>query len=93
MILLNVKLVRKIKQIIGWKGGGIYKRIDENRELLELLRREAPDLISKHAEIIGWLRSHDDFFCALESAVPLEDAQFYPAPNHDGRCFPRPWTD
>ena len=40
---------------------GIYKRIDENRELLELLKHEAPALLDNCWWIEGWLRSQDDF--------------------------------
>jgi len=90
----NAKIVRNLKRILGWVGGGVYKRIDENRELLELLRREAPDLVTKHPEIIGWLQSHDNFFCELEAVMPPEDVQFGPRQQMQGSDypgFPRPW--
>jgi hypothetical protein len=34
---MNMKLLSKVKNILGFTGGGVRKRIDENRELLELL--------------------------------------------------------
>lgn len=85
---------KRISGILGWMGGGVYKRIDENRELMELLRREAPDLVAKHPEIEHWLQDHDDFLCELEAAMPPKDVQFEhrqqtPGSNYPG--FPRPW--
>lgn len=87
----NAKVVSNIKRILGWVGGGVNKRIDENRELLELLRREAPDLVAKHPEIVNWLQSNDDFLCELHAVVPLEDAQFKSLAKGLGTGFPRPW--
>lgn len=81
------KTVDQVKKILARHQGGIYKRIDENRELLELLQREAPELLAKQPWIVGWLESQDGFLCDLESAVPLSDVQF-PKRTSD---FPRPW--
>jgi len=78
--------VQLLKKILGRHHGGIYKRIDENRELLELLQREAPELLAKQPWVVGWLESQDGFLCDLESAVPLTDVQFQKHPR-----FPRPW--
>lgn len=36
-----------VKKILGRHHGGIYKRIDENRELLELLQRAAASAASR----------------------------------------------
>lgn len=94
MLFGRLKALQRINGILGWMGGGVYKRIDENRELLELLRREVPDLVANHPEIVHWLQAHDDFFCGLETAMAPKDAQFHPRPqNLDGRDsgFPRPW--
>lgn len=91
----NAKIVRKLRRILGWVGGGVYKRIDENREVVELLHREAPDLVAKHPEIIGWLQSHDDFLCKLEATLPPDDVQFRPRQQMEGNGnpgFPRPWV-
>lgn len=40
---------------------GLTKRLDENRELFELLQNEAPELLSKFPWINGWLESQDRF--------------------------------
>lgn len=48
----------------GWHRG-IYKRIDENRELLELLQHEAPDLLERCPWVEGWLDTQDEFLSEL----------------------------
>jgi len=85
------RTLETVKQILARCGGGIYKRIDENRELLELLQKEAPELLEKQPWIMGWLESQDDFLCKLESAVPLADVQFRKQVGVRGCSFPRPW--
>ena len=72
----------------------MYKRIDENRELLELLQSESPEFLAKNPWVISWLKSNDDFFVELERAVQRKDGQFYflaktstIGPNQ----FPRKW--
>ena len=68
-----------------------FKRIDENRELLELLRKDAPELLTKQPWIESWLRSQDEFLNELAAQVPLDDAQFAPTPlGYPGHQFPRP---
>lgn len=88
-------LITEVKQTLGWNEGGIYKRIDENRELLELLRRDAPVFMANnHDWVESKLQSHDEFFCALLEQVPLETARFMDQAKHEspsGRRFPRPW--
>lgn len=74
--------------------GGIHKRIDENRELLELLDREAPVLLHAHPYIIHWIRSNDDFLSAIEEIVTAEDAPFKKrAASHYLGIYPRKWPD
>lgn len=93
-ILKAVQGFKRLSGILGWVGGGLYKRIDENRELMELLRREAPDLVAQHPEIANWLQAHDDFFCELESAMPPSDMRFgprQPMPGSEQPGFPRSW--
>lgn len=63
---------------------GIHKRIDENRELLELLQERAPEFLATHFWVEGWLRSQDDFLSDLSSALPVPN----PVPTGS---FPRPW--
>lgn len=84
-------LLSKVKRILGWTGGGVHKRIDENRELLELLQREAPDFLASHSWVEGWLKSNDEFFSALASTVPIDEGQFLAQAQRQPTVFPRAW--
>lgn len=65
---------------------GIHKRIDENRELLELLQQESPDLLDRCPWVEGWINSQDRFLFDLAVAAGTEN----PTGLATGR-FPRPW--
>lgn len=69
-------------------GGGALKRLDENRELLELLQAHAPELLQTHPQVKGWLKANDEVFeeLAAQSAALGMCERFSPRPN-----FPRPW--
>lgn len=71
-------------------GGGIHKRIDENRELLELLQVEAPQLLKECPWVIGWIQGNDEFFTSIAKAPELKgtNPRFRPL---DG--FPRDWPE
>lgn len=45
--------------------GGAGKRLDEHRELAELLRKKAPDLLQQHPWVNGWLESQDSYLDRL----------------------------
>lgn len=45
--------------------GGAGKRLDEHRELVELLRKKAPDLLQQHPWVNGWLESQDSYLDRL----------------------------
>lgn len=70
----------QIEHICRSTSRGIHKRIDENRELMELLQKEAPDLLKRCSWIEGWLESQDRFLCELASASKVESpiAHNYP---------------
>jgi len=80
-----------LQHAVGFVSGGVHKRIDENRELLELLLREAPDFMQRNFWVEGWLRGHDDFFVAIEKAVPVAQGQYLGVAKHSNGRFPRPW--
>jgi hypothetical protein len=84
-------LLSKMKSILGFAGGGVHKRIDENRELLELLQREAPEFLASHRWVEGWLASNDEFFVALASNVPITEGLFVAQARRRPDEFPRPW--
>jgi hypothetical protein len=88
---MSIPLPVSIPQILEKIGGGVYKRIDENRELLELLRAKAPKLLEECPWIIGWIQSNDELFTAMEKlSVQLmaTDQQFEKRPG-----FPRRWPE
>ena len=92
MVFKSKALIAKVKQILGFAGGGVQKRIDENRELYDLLSNKAPDFMASHPWVASWLQSHDEFFCALAEHVPVDSERFTATPvDHPGRPFPRPW--
>ena len=49
----------RIDAVMQWHGGrlAIYKRIDENRELLEFLKRKAPQLLEECPWLVWWIAS------------------------------------
>ncbi|MEB0032975.1 hypothetical protein QN372_19690 [Undibacterium sp. RTI2.1] len=83
----------QVKYALGYAGGGVHKRIDENRELLEFLLEEIPGFIDKNTWVEGWIKSNDDFFVAIEKTVPIAQGTFYSAQiDSIGKLgFPRPW--
>ena len=65
--------------------GGLIKRIDENRELLEELRRKCPTVLYENWWIENWISSNDRFFVALKAILGLPDRSFA------GNPYPRAW--
>lgn len=72
-------------------GGGVYKRVDENRELLELLQAKAPKLLKECPWIVGWIKSNDEFFVALEMRSAQLNALNPQLSKRPG--FPRFWPE
>jgi hypothetical protein len=77
--------MRRVDEVLQTSNRGIYKRIDENRELLELLQREAPELLARQPWVEGWLASQDGFLMDLAKAAG------YPSKQEFLRDYPRPW--
>jgi hypothetical protein len=73
-------------QVCDKSARGVFKRIDENRELLELLQQEAPDLLERCGWIEGWIAGQDIFLCDLVQALGIEN----PFKDMDF-MYPRPW--
>lgn len=48
---------------------GIWKRIDENRELLECLQEHAPEFLERCRWVEGWLATQDAFLCSLQKLI------------------------
>ncbi|MDA8114316.1 MAG: hypothetical protein M0Z43_06270 [Acidithiobacillus sp.] len=83
MFFKNARL-RAIESVMKFTGGGIFKRIDENRELLELLQRESPEFLQKHPWVNLWIEAQDEFFTELAKAAQMQAPQ-----EHE----PRPYGD
>ena len=62
----------RIEGVLERSQGGLGKRIDENRELLELLYLDAPVLMKEKPWIAGWLHSQDEFLNDLAKAASVE---------------------
>jgi hypothetical protein len=62
--------------------GGVVKRVDENRELLEVLLRDAPDLMKQSPWIVGWIKANDSFFISAADIV---------SQGRGGAYAARPW--
>lgn len=65
--------VRRLQITLMHSHRGIYKRIDEVRELAELLEKEAPHLCRDKPLIVGWLLATDDFLCHLRDGWVTND--------------------
>ena len=85
----HFKKLRKheaIMTVIQHHHGGIYKRLDEGRELLETIKKECPEMLGNQFWIEGWLKSQDQFILDLIEASEAKDRLVHP-----GSRFPRPW--
>lgn len=65
--------------------GGVYKRIDEGRELLVLLQDAAPVLLAAFPRIEQWIHKQDDFLMQL--SLILEESRGRVKRNYE---LPRP---
>jgi len=65
--------------------GGLVKRIDENRELLEHLMQEVPELLESHWWIASWIESNDSFFTQLDEILGGAEQR------HWIKNYPRPF--
>lgn len=61
--------------------GGIYKRIDENRELYRLLKDRCPEFLQECFWVDGWLKAQDDFLRDIESVFRGELAHPFFGPD------------
>jgi hypothetical protein len=87
---IDRKRLEVIDDVVNRIGRGVFKRIDENRELLELLQMRCSEFMTENSWVEGWLRSHDDFFSELATATQAVN----PREGREGpgsRPFPRPW--
>lgn len=88
--LISRHIFNKIPHTLQFTGGGSLKRVDENRELLELLQAEAPEFLINNPQVISWLKCNDEVFVdlALISKQLCLRELFV---TNEG--FPRPWPN
>lgn len=62
---------KALKDLVFTRGetGGVVKRIDENRELLELLLCVSPELLNQSPWVVGWIKANDSFFIAAADII------------------------
>jgi len=67
------KRYRDVRRFVEKEEGGIYKRIDENRELFELLCREHPEVFQNNPWVSRWLSSQDRFLKGLAEITEQDE--------------------
>lgn len=83
--LANIEPEEDVTNILLASQRSVYKRIDENRELMELLREKAPSFLKENFWVEGWLKSQDAFLNDLVPFAPTDDKRI-----KEG-LYPRPW--
>ncbi len=68
-------------------GGGIDKRLDENRELLEYLKDNHEEVLMKSPWIVGWIRANDEFFQLAKQHLGKTDVEL------SSMQLPRPFPE
>lgn len=84
----NKTQLTEVRRVLSKTSGGIYKRIDENRELLELLVKEAPELIQRYPWVVNWIKSTDDFLTSMVAVSEMTVSDM----SHC-KQLPRSWPD
>jgi thiamine kinase-like enzyme len=84
----NAKRLREITEVVNHAEAGVYKRIDENRELIELLQSRCPEFLAQNFWVEGWLCSQDEFLTELAKVTQAENPHASRASEHH---YPRPW--
>lgn len=77
-----------IYQTVNHSSRGIFKIIDQNRQLMGLLQKDAPELLERCPWIRAWIKDCDFFLVTLADATEAENS-FKDADY----VFPRPWPE
>jgi hypothetical protein len=80
---IRYKRTDKLRGVVRSCEGGIYQRIDENRQLLETLQDDAPEFLAENAWIERWLATQDSFLTHVAEAARI--------PMNARLPVPRPW--
>lgn len=68
---INYRL-NSLSETINRTQGGVNKRISENRELLELIKSQYPEIMDAHPWVSGWLDSQEKFLVALADKSDID---------------------
>lgn len=68
--MFNRKL-NSLIEVIKNSEGGIEKRLDENRELLETIIRDSPNLLKDNPWIVHWVRSTEQYLLKVSGAANI----------------------
>lgn len=69
--MFNRKL-NSLIEVIKNSEGGIEKRLDENRELLETIIRASPSLLESNHWIVHWILSTEQYLLKVSGAANIE---------------------
>ena len=70
-MFFNNRKLENLRSVLTTTEAGIIKRIDENRELLELLDRYAPTVFQENPWVRGWIESQDIFLVKVAEAADI----------------------
>lgn len=86
----DAKRLKALDAVMLGVGRGVFKRIDENRELLDLLQHESPELLKRCFWISDWLEDQDRFL--VERAEAAKTVNPHGAHKNSAvQALPQPW--
>lgn len=77
MFVFANKKYQAVKRFVEREEGGVFKRMDENRELFELLCKEHPEFFQNNPWASRWLSSQDRFLKGL-AEITEQDEKNHP---------------
>jgi hypothetical protein len=84
--------IETVMKLVTTRGntGGLFKRIDENRELLQYLQTDCPEFSLIAPAVIGTIQRNDRFYTDLPAIldIAIEDPSASPTQT---RVYPRQW--
>ncbi|MGQ7932178.1 hypothetical protein [Paraburkholderia sp. D1E] len=78
-----------VERLAGRDCRRLIKRIDETRELVELLQAQAPDLLRTHPWVLLWLEDNDSLLVELAEAIG--EPSLTTDSRHRSGIWLRPW--
>lgn len=78
---IRYKRTDRLRGVVRSCEGGIYQRIDENRQLLEALQDNAPEFMAENAWIERWLAAQDLFLTQMAEAARIPMSERLPVPR------------